>query len=106
MDEPTPTTTLGERLEECRQALQPVPSFRQLERRLVVTIGEYAPSSETLRRWHRATTQEGDVDPFVLLALADVYGTKLRFLSESTANLLSDLGERTSGWLTRKAIAA
>jgi len=106
MSSATPTTTLGERLETARQSLTPVPSFRQLERRLVVTIGEYAPSSETLRRWHQPTVQEGDVDPFILLALADVYGTTLRKLSESSANLLSDLGERASGWLSGTALAA
>lgn len=83
--------------------MSPVPSFRQLERRLVTTIGEFAPSSETLRRWHRPGTEVGDVDLFVLLALADVYGTTLRNLSESAADLLSDLGERATGWLSLNA---
>jgi len=106
MSSASPTTTLGERLETARQSQQPVPSFRQLERRLVASIGEFAPSSETLRRWHRPQTEAHDVDLFVLLALADVYGTTLRKLSETAADLLSDLGERATGWLSGTPLAA
>jgi hypothetical protein len=101
-DSPT-TTTLGERLEAARQGLQPAPSFRALERRLVTRIGEYAPSSETLRRWHRPQTTEQDVDLVILTCLAEVYGTTVRELSESAANLLSDLGMNASGWLSGMA---
>lgn len=87
-----PTTTLGERLEYHRQSMIPVPSFRQIERRMVTRIGEHAPSSETLRRWHRPTTDEHEVDLFILVVLAELYGTKVANLSESAADLLSDLG--------------
>ena len=91
------TTTLGERLEARRQAAG-APSFRKLERKLVGMIGEYAPSSETLRRWHQAKTQDGDVDVFMLTRLAVVYGCSLTDLSESAAHMLSDQGISGIPW--------
>lgn len=100
MEAHSPTTTLGERLEAARQALTPVPSFRQVERRMFTRLGDYTPTSETLRRWHQPGVEAEKVDLVVLTCLADLYGITIRELSEWAADTLSDLGFPLTGWLS------
>lgn len=79
--------TLGQRLEALR-VKNGEPSFAKLSQRLYLTLGEYTPTAETLRRLHRGdprTASPERVDLVLLCALVDHYGAKVRDVSEIAA---------------------
>lgn len=90
--------SLGGLLEASRTAAGS-PSYRNLERQLVMMLGEYAPSSETIRRLHAGKISPEQVDLVILAALCEIYGCTIKDVS-ATASARSksarDLLERQS----------
>ena len=108
-----PTTTdngssMGGQLEHHRIAAG-APSFRQLERQLVMMLGSYGPSSETIRRLHAGKIAPEDVDLVILAALCDVYGCTIKDVSQVAAErskTAADLLRRQSRCTARSRLAA
>lgn len=108
-----PTTTdnassMGGQLEAHRSAAG-APSFRQLERQLVMLLGSYGPSSETIRRLHTGKISPEDVDLVVLAALCKVYGVTIKDVSQVAAErskTAADLLKRQSRCTARSLAAA
>lgn len=87
MDEPQ---TIGEWLIEAREADPNPVSFRKLALMLYDRTGGYAPSDETLRRWHRPDA-DGNVDLVHLGFLAEIYGRRISDLPPRAAQALGAL---------------
>ena len=108
-----PTTTdnassMGGQLEKHRLAAGG-PSFRQLERQLVMMLGSYGPSSETIRRLHTGKISPEAVDLVILAALCEIYGCTIKEVSQVAAGrskTAADLLRRQSRCTARSLAAA
>ncbi len=65
---------LGAALDMARDGM----SFKKVERALWTKLGAYAPSDETLRRYHRGQFNAERVDIILVSALCDIYKVKLK----------------------------
>ena len=62
------------------------PSFRAIERQLVLRFGDSVPSAETLRQYHNGGVKSPDTT--VLGMLAWYYGVDVADISEDAARVL------------------
>jgi hypothetical protein len=90
------TQTIGSWLSETRAATPKPPSFRKLSLMLYDRSGVYAPSDETIRRWHSPDADEV-VDLFHLGFLAEIYGRRISELPPKAATAITALRDSVAG---------
>lgn len=74
------------------------PSYKSIERRLVVSIGELAPSDQTIANYHNGRTHPLSIHPEVLSELARFYGVSVRDLGPAVEARCSRLREMALAW--------
>lgn len=103
--------TTKERLQDLH-ARAGAPSYRSIERQLVLRFGDSVPSGETLRLYHNGRVKS--YDTAVLGMLAWYYGVNVTEIDEDAGRVLAllgsegppDLGTSTSRWNTLDQLAA
>jgi hypothetical protein len=74
-------------------------SYKKVERALWDRLGAYAPTDETLRRYHRGRVEPEAADPLVVLVLAEVYDKPVRELSPTVADRLEGVRDLVATFL-------
>lgn len=83
------TSRFAAALEDARGGL----SFKKLERALWQRLGDYAPTDETLRRYHRGDIHPTKADLVIVLTIAQVYDVAASSLSPVIAGRLEEMRE-------------
>lgn len=81
------TARFAAALEDARNGL----SFKKLERALWQRLGDYAPTDETLRRYHRGDIHPAKADLVIILTIAQVYNVAASGVSPIIAQRLEEM---------------
>lgn len=84
------------------------PSYREIERAIVKTLGIYAPGAETIRLYHMGQVRPDRCDLLLIVALADYYEVGISEISPVMVDRFKsakELMERQSAWIYTEAAA-
>jgi hypothetical protein len=89
------TTTLGDALTRLWDEAGN-PSFRSIERDLLITLGDLAPTDETIRQMHHGKREADRLSPHWMLAMAKYYGAEPADLGPDAERRINSLLELVS----------